>query len=249
MSLITVNPYFIPVLIALVAMMVFCVKRRKLTLPAALLAGLIGLLVFMGAGEMGVLMLFIFFILSVLATAHQKDFKTRILSESLPVTESLSGDGQQRNAGQVLANGGVATLMAVLALANQAHRELYLLMLSCSLASALADTLSSELGTVYGRRFFNVLTFKKDQRGLDGVVSLEGTLIGLAGACLAAWLYSGFGPAGWIIIVAGVLGNLMDSVLGAVLERKKLIGNDLVNFLNTGFAALVGLAGYLLSGH
>jgi uncharacterized membrane protein len=42
-----------------------------------------------------------------------------------------------------------------------------------------------------------------------------------------------------VIVFAGVMGNLADSVLGAALERRHYIGNDTVNFLNTLFAALV----------
>jgi uncharacterized membrane protein len=45
------------------------------------------------------------------------------------------------------------------------------------------------------------------------------------------------------IVVAGTAGNLADSYLGATLERKQLLSNDAVNFLNTAIAALIA---YLL---
>jgi uncharacterized protein (TIGR00297 family) len=106
----------------------------------------------------------------------------------------------------------------------------------------MADTLSSELGMIYGKRFFNIITFKKDHRGLDGVISIEGTLIGLAGAFVMAivfWLYTDWSKALFVITIAGFLGNAIDSVLGALLERKKFIDNNAVNFLNTLTGALV----------
>ena len=93
----------------------------------------------------------------------------------------------------------------------------------------------------------NILTLKPDTKGLDGVVSIEGTLAGLAGSVLIALIYClgfGWGIFALLVIISGTAGNLFDSLIGAGLERRGYIGNDLVNFLNTVFAAL---AAYLLS--
>lgn len=217
----------------LVIAMALTVKAGKLTIPAALAGGLMGFLVFGGGGYAGLLMLGAFFVLGVLATSHGKDIKAAILTQE--------PHAQKRNAGQVLANGGMAGLMGLLALIDPAQHQLYLLMMSAGLASATADTLSSELGMVYGRKHYNILTFKKDQKGLDGVVSLEGSLWGMAGTAVMAGIYSlfvGFGKESILIVLAGVVGNLVDSLLGALLERRFLINNDVVNFLNTLAAAL-----------
>ncbi|QJB32250.1 DUF92 domain-containing protein [Chitinophaga oryzae] len=211
-----------------------CVRTGKLSVSAAMAAGLTGLLVFAGAGYPGIALLGTFFMLGTLATSHKKNIKAAIAADG--------AHPEKRKAGQVFANGGAAALMALLMLADPARRELYGLMLAGSLASATADTVSSELGTVYGRRFFNILTFRKEPKGLDGVVSLEGTLLGAAGAGVIAVVYAlaaGFDRRIAFIVIAGILGNLMDSVLGAALERKHYIGNDAVNFSNTLFAALV----------
>lgn len=222
--------------ILLTLIMVLSVLKRKLTLPAALLGGGIGIAVFMGAGFKGVLLLGAFFILGIAATSWKKEQK-----RGLVPGEQYA---QQRRAGQVFANGGVAAIMGLLAFLDIAHSTVYRLMMAASLASATADTLSSELGMVYGKRFYNILSGKKEARGLDGVISAEGTAIGAAGALLIALLYVLPGneiAELCVVTLAGIAGNLADSVAGALWERKKLMGNNAVNFLNTLLAALVAL--------
>ncbi|WP_316821325.1 DUF92 domain-containing protein [Pedobacter gandavensis] len=225
-------------LLLLLVVVVICVKKRKLTFSAAVTAAILGFLVAAVSGLKGISMLAAFFGLSLIATSHKKSLKQLIHPDS--------GEKTGRDAWQVLANGGVAGFMALLCFLDTENSPLYLLMMAASLASALADTLSSELGMVYGKRFYNIVTFQKDANGLDGVVSIEGTIIGAIGAGIIALIYAGFGQMALVVLLAGVLGNLTDSLLGGLLERKHLIGNNMVNFLNTGFAALIGLAFYFM---
>jgi len=123
--------------------------------------------------------------------------------------------------------------------------DLFVFLIACSLSSAIADTLSSELGVIYGNRHYHSVTFKKDARGADGVISAEGTLIGAGASLLIAlpyqFLFYRDFPF-WMVIVAGVTGNYADSILGALFERKGIIGNDTVNFLNTCTGVAVGYA-------
>lgn len=225
------SPYQLITLFLVSIILIFSVRKNKLTVPAAFTAIIIGVLVLQSAELKGVLMLMTFFLLSVLATGHKKQVK-------LQLNRGNMTDGA-RNSLQVLANGGVAGITAILSIADPLHTAIYLIMMAASLASALADTLSSELGMVYGKRFYNILTLKREANGLDGVVSIEGLLIGLLGSAVIALIYSGFEKAAFIVLIAGTIGNLTDSLLGAKLERKDYLGNNAVNFLNTLVAAIV----------
>jgi uncharacterized protein (TIGR00297 family) len=208
--------------------MFFIVKKKKLTSGAAIVAAAIGCCIFLGTGFTGVAMIGLFFLLGTLATSFKISVK-----EKLGAAEINKG---KRNAGQVIANGGVAAIAGILACFFTMQEELFALMMAGALSAATADTLSSELGTLYGKQFYNILNFKKDTRGENGVVSLEGTVIGFAGSAMIATIFSvgyGWDYRFFGVIIAGTIGNYTDSLLGATLERKQLLKNDVVNFINT----------------
>jgi len=229
--MLSANIFFVVILFAA---MFAAYKSGKLTLAGSLIGGLIAISLYLGAGLTGIALLAGFFIMAVLATSWKKKEK-RLLSGS--------GDHpEKRDAGQVLANGGAAAICGLLSYFIADKAQLFIIMATAALASASADTLSSELGTVYGKRFYNIITFKPDEKGSDGVISLEGTLIGVAASAVISLIYAvsfGWNVNFWFIIIAGTAGNLTDSVLGATLERKNLLNNNMVNFANTVVAALV----------
>jgi len=217
------------------------VISSKLTITGAVTAVVTGVLVYQGAGYTGIAMLCLFFILGTVSTGWGLKHKHR-----LGIAEHDKG---KRTAGQVIANGGAAAILGGIAWLMPQHALVLQLMMAGCLASATADTLASELGSIYGSRFYDVISFKKVQPGPDGVISLEGTLIGIAGAGLIALTYAigfGFNPCFFIIIAAGATGNLFDSILGATAERRYLMGNNTVNFLNTCAGAAVCLLLYWL---
>lgn len=234
---------FCVVLLLLGGGMFWSVKAGKLTQAGALTGGLLGLAIFLGAGFTGLALLAAFFLAGTAATAWKINYKI-----SLGLAEENKG---RRTAQQAFANAGVAGLLGLLGWLFPAQSGLFQVMLAASFASAISDTLSSELGNIYGRKYYNILTLQPDERGLNGVVSLEGTLLGVAGSCLIGLLYGlGLGWNGSLvcIILAGTIGNLADSVLGATLERRRWVNNDAVNLLNTSIAALAALGMYLLVG-
>lgn len=210
------------------------VKARLLNKPAAASGALLAWLIWLGTGVTGVLSLALFFICGAGATRWKKKVKRQWISEN-------QKNKTDRKASQVWANGGMAGLGAVLAILFPEWKEEGLLIVVAVLAAACSDTLSSELGTLYGSRFFNCLTGKPDQRGADGVVSLEGFVFGIIGSVLIALVYGFMYSFGWQfagIVLAGLLGNLSDSFFGAALQRKGVLNNDWVNVLNTIIAAI-----------
>ena len=158
-----------------------------------------------------------------------------------------------RGSANVLANAAVA-LGAVLAFAASSLLPVapaaFLFAFSGSLAAAMADTLSSELGGLFdGPRL--VTTFEHVPPGTDGGVTWQGELAGLAGATLIAAITGGVFesvgvPGAIVIAAAGAVGMTVDSLLGATIEPR--LGNQGVNFLATLAAALVATVTVLAVG-
>ena len=218
---------------------VLSVWSGKLTLTGGLTGILAGALIYAGCGFTGIAMLSAFFIIGTSATNFRM-----VQKQAMRLAEKDKG---KRKASQVIANAGVASILGFLVLNMEDQTEILRVMIAASLAAATSDTLSSETGNVYGTRFYNIITLKKDTRGMNGVISLEGTLIGILGTIMIAAIYFlGFGSASnlFLIIIAGTCGNLFDSILGATLERKGYLNNDAVNFLNTAAAALIAFLSY-----
>ena len=222
--------------------MFMSVYFKKLTLSASLTGGLIALVVYVGCNYYPLIFMAVFFVLGTAATSWK--IKTKQL---LGLAEINKG---KRNAFQVFANAGVGLILGAIAIIAPSKISICNLMIACVFSSATADTLSSELGNIYGSAYYNVLTLKKDIKGLNGVISLEGILFGVAGSAIIALLYylqltNNFKDV-LIIIIAGTCGNLADSIAGATIERKKLIGNNAVNFINTFTASIIGYILYVL---
>lgn len=199
-------------------------------------------LIFAGGNYTGIAMLATFFAAGVIATGWKSSQK---LKNGL--AENKTG---KRNAVQVWANAGTPAIAGALYLFDIIPGPLSVLIIAACFSSAIADTVSSEMGNVYGKKYYNILTLKKDQRGLNGVVSMEGSLFGLAGSTLIATIYSysfGWNIYTLIIIISGTAGNILDSILGAAMERKGYLNNDAVNFLNTFFAGALATALYAIA--
>ena len=161
--------------------MLVSMLKKKLTTGAALTGGLLAMVIFWGAGFTGIALLAAFFILGVAATAWKLNTK---------IKEGIAEDKLgKRNTGQVFANAGAAAILAVLAKYDPGAAGILHLMIAGCFSASTADTLSSELGNVYGKRYYHMLSFAKMQRGANGAVSLAGTVAGITGSAVMASIY------------------------------------------------------------
>jgi uncharacterized protein (TIGR00297 family) len=151
---------------------------------------------------------------------------TRLFGRRKRDLEAAFSKGGQRDAGQVLANGGLAGL-AVLAHALWPASQAPWLVFCGALAAVNADTWATELGVLSPTAPRLITTFKPVPRGTSGGISAAGTLAALAGALCIGLLGLLFWPdarpvhpdgALAALTLAGLVGSLVDSLLGATFQ-------------------------------
>lgn len=182
------------------------------------------------------LLLISFFAIGGLSTKYQYERKAEN-----GVAEANDG---ARGSSNVFSNSAVA-LVAVLGYAasdtsllgiDSAYAAVFLYAFAGAIATALGDTLSSEIGGLYDEPRL-ITTLQPVEPGTDGGVTWQGEVAGLAGAgvvgVIAGGAFATVPPVGVALIVfAGLAGMTVDSLLGATVEGT-YVGNQGVNFLAT----------------
>jgi uncharacterized protein (TIGR00297 family) len=216
----------------------------------SLSAIVIGVAITAGLGLPGLAVMVAFFVIGTGATRLGYRVKA-----ARGIAQDKGGARGWRNA---WANGGVPAFLALLAGAaaprpgGEGAALLLTVAYAAAVATAAADTCSSEVGKAYGRRTFLITTLRPVAPGTEGAVSLEGTAAGLAGGAIVGAVGAAAGLYAWplfaVVGVAGLLGSLAESVMGTVAERKGWMGNDLLNAFNTAAGAGIGMGLALMTG-
>ena len=190
-------------------------RVRALTPSGAWAAALTGSAVYGLGGPGWAILLLAFFISS---SALSRLFGRR----KADLIEKYS-KGSQRDAAQVLANGGLAALLAALS-AVSPGMQVWWLAFGGALAAVNADTWATELGVLSPAAPRLVTTGQRVVRGASGGVTLLGYLAALGGSALIAGLAAWAGPLSpslaqvISITLAGVTGATFDSFLGATVQ-------------------------------
>lgn len=209
---------------------------RGVTFSGAVAGSIITFIICIVAGPGGFIVVLTVFVLTLFATRfglHRK------------IQNGLAEKMDGRRASQVLANVGVAAMVAAPAIFVPRAAHFLMVAMTAALCEAAADTVSSEIGQASGRRAYMITGLKSVPAGTNGAISFTGTLSGVMAAFLVAFVSASFEVIHprWILtaVLCGVLGMFLDSLLGATLEHPGRLGNDSVNFVSTAFAACLAL--------
>jgi uncharacterized protein (TIGR00297 family) len=188
-------------------------RADSLDKSGAFAATLVGTIIFgMGGWQWAILLLLFFITSSGLSRAFKK--RKQGLNEKF-------SKGNERDAGQVFGNGGLATLFAALH-AFYPESILPWVGFAAALAAVNADTWATELGVLNPTPPRMITDLKKRvEKGTSGGISLWGTFASLLGACLIALPAARF-TGNWLLFplisLAGLGGSLFDSLLGATVQ-------------------------------
>jgi len=191
-------------------------RARSLSRSGAQMAWLEGSVILgLGGWAWGVLLLAFF----VSSSALSRVARARKRS----VAEKFS-KGSRRDASQVLANGGLAALLALTARLSPTDSAAVWVAFAAALATATADTWATEVGVLHPRPR-HVLTGRPVPPGTSGGVSPLGWLAAALGAgllaALAAWLAPSDAsrvPVALAVVCGGLMGSGVDSLLGATIQ-------------------------------
>ncbi len=192
--------------------------RGSLSKSGAAGALIVGTITFGLGGWVWGVLLGIFFVSSSLLS-HFKEEEKRTAAEKFE-------KGHRRDVGQVIANGGLGALLALLSALFPS--PLWFFLFVGVMATVTADTWATELGTLSKKPPRLITTGEVVDVGTSGGVSPLGTAVSLVGGLLIG-LTAGLlqrargekmvGRAAVAGALGGLAGSLVDSLLGATVQQ------------------------------
>lgn len=247
-------PYFLYLLVA-AGILVYAFQKESITPDGMVAALLTAVTLYTLGGFLLGASLILFFILG---TGVSK-MKTKEKSDAEKKQEHTGA----RNWKQVLANSLPAVLLSWMYFFTK--ESVYLFLAFTVFSAAASDTFSSEIGMMSKGKVYHILTGKPLPMGVSGGVTLQGLVAGFVGSVLLSLpILLSFSAEEYLLgVLLGFLGTIIDSILGASLQRKyvdlsgklqdipvhardlpkkgfKMISNNAVNLLSLTLVALVG---------
>ncbi len=232
---------FLAIIVNFVA--AFFSYRQKAVNQTGFLAGFVVGSIILMINWLSYLMLMTFFISASIVS--------RIDGGKKAISQNINEKGGQRDYLQVLANGGVGMVATVLYFLTKNH--LFLVATAISFAESNSDTWGSEIGVFSRKDPISIINFKTLEPGLSGGVSAIGLIASLIGAFIISGVFSIFEKnfqrgleLFFLIGLAGFVGSIIDSIIGALFEVKYItedgliverrFGNEKENKIYSGFS-------------
>ncbi len=224
----------LPLLLAL-----FAYRKNLMTPWATVTAYAIAEVIGLCTNIWWVIAFFMFPIVAFLATKWKLKEKME-----LGLQEGKKGERSVLN---LLGVGVIPAAIAVVYAISGSQQDLLAVAFLSALAVSTSDTVASETG-IWAKKTYMITTLKQIEPGPNGGVSLYGFGTSFLGTLLFAivayiLIFQRFDLSilyAFVIVAAGMVGNIMDSVLGAVLENPGYIGKYTNNCATSLIGAVVG---------
>lgn len=187
---------------------------RSLSRSGAVAAVVVGTVCIAAGWGWGILLIAFFVVSSALSRVGEHGKIRR--------TEAIVAKGGERDAVQVLANGGLYALAAALSLVVPWMG--WAALGAGALAAAAADTWGTEVGTLASSPPRLITTWRTVPAGTSGGITIAGLIATVAGALfigVIAWLLRWPVQVAIAAAVGGVAGALADSLIGALWQGRR----------------------------
>ena len=195
------------------AVSLLAVRLGVLTVDGGVASTAVGTAVFAAGGLRSSFVLMLFFVTSSALSRGTAAAKSQRVG--------VSAKSARRDAVQVLANGGVPTAFAVIALIHASFP--WQLPFAGAIAAATADTWATEVGARSHSMPIDIATWRRVSVGSSGAVTILGLVASGAGAAMiaiaSAAAFDFDLSSSTAIAVGGVTGSLIDSILGATVQE------------------------------
>jgi uncharacterized protein (TIGR00297 family) len=224
----------LPLLLAL-----FAYKKNLMTPWATVTAYVLAEIIGLCTNIWWVIAFFMFPIVAFLATKWKLKEKME-----LGLQEGKKGERSVLN---LMGVGVIPAAIAIVYAMTGSQQDLLAVAFLSALAVSTSDTVASETG-IWAKKTYMITTLKQIEPGPNGGVSLYGFGTSLLGTLLFALvayvlIFQRFDLSilySLVIVAAGMVGNIMDSILGAVLENPGYIGKYTNNCATSLIGAVVG---------
>ena len=238
------NEFFIGFLINFLLICVFF-RLPIMTKSGWINAGFLGTMLWGCLSWQGWTSIVLYLFLGTLVTKIGYKYKTK-----KGIAEKRGG---RRGPENVWGSAATGLFFAVLIKLNLWNLDLLKVAFASSFSAKLGDTFGSEIGKRFGKNTFLITSLRKVEKGTEGAISLEGTLASLLGSIIMSFAFLKLGIIysylQFIIVsISGFIATIIESFIGASLQEKYKLSNEIVNSIQTSIGAIFAIVFFLVLG-